>query len=69
MDKQVLIRLIKHLSDDPLGAVFVCTFKTKIGDVRWNGGLVQTRLGAEKNFSLPIPAAEWLSEYGYEAKG
>lgn len=64
MNLQALIRMIKDLIDDPLAQVFICTIKSGEYEIRYNGGYVQMRKG-DANFTLGVPAEEWLAEYGY----
>ena len=59
-----MIDEIKELVNDPLGTLFVVVWKVTRGFVRWNCGTIQTRRINDEYWSMPIPAAEWLSNIG-----
>jgi len=47
-----IIKQITELADDPLGKVFYCTWSTKHGEIRWQGGYVQVRRLGQQYFSF-----------------
>ena len=51
---------IESLLTDPLGCVVVQTWPTRLGEVRWDSGYIQTRRVGSEFFSLPIVAHEFL---------
>ena len=53
---------IESLQADSLGRAIVETWPTRLGEIRWNGGYIQTRAAGNEYFSLPIAAQEFLEQ-------
>ena len=51
---------IREFQNDPLSILFTRTWKLSWGELRWSGGLLQTRRTGEKYFTFPVPADEFL---------
>ena len=68
MDWPEIRAAIRELQADPLGRAIVETWPTRLGEVRWNSGYIQTRAIGREYFSLPIAAGEFLERVDAEKK-